>query len=143
MSKAPRRRAFNADLDDSFGGGGGFWGDEREDEGFDARDAEQFVNVMNNDRFGERRDGVALDDLGWPDLDDDFDDLQTLAPRPDDINRPASSASASSSPSSSRRVAPRRRVRPRLGRLAIVVSPGVVSPRRRRVQRAMVIRRRG
>ena len=52
---------------------------------------------MNNDRFGERRDGVALDDLGWPDLDDDFDDLQTLAPRPDDINRPASSASASSS----------------------------------------------
>ena len=99
VSNAPRRRAFNADLDDSFGGGGGFWGDEREDEGFDARDAEQFVNVMNNDRFGERRDGVALDDLCWPDLDDDFDDLPTLAPRPDDIDRPASSASASSSSS--------------------------------------------
>ena len=37
---------------------------------------------MNNDRFGERRDGVALDDLGWPDLDDDFDDLPTLVPSP-------------------------------------------------------------
>jgi transcription antitermination factor NusA-like protein len=86
-NNASRRHAFNDDLDDSFGGGGGgFWGDEREDDGFDARDAEQFANVMNNDRFGERRDGIALDDLGWPDLDDNFDDLPSLNPRLDRLD---------------------------------------------------------
>jgi len=96
-NNAPRRHAFNDDLDDSFGGGGGgFWGDEREDDGFDARDAEQFANVMNNDRFGERRDGVSLDDLGWPDLDDDFDDLPSLNPRLDRVDDgPSTSASTS------------------------------------------------
>lgn len=68
-----RGSSFNDDLNDGFDyNSGGFWGDEREED-FGRVDAERFTNILNDDRFGERRQGIVLDDLGWPEF-DEFDD---------------------------------------------------------------------
>ena len=82
-----RRSSFNDDLDDGFGNGS-FWGRDEEDAGFDSRDAEDFTNILSENRYSEKQSqGVVLDDLGWPEL-PEFDSLKVstddnaVAPRP-------------------------------------------------------------
>lgn len=79
-SRSSRRSSsFNDDPGDGFDyGSGGFWGDDRDDE-FGATAAEKFADILKDDRFGERRQGVVLDDLGWPEF-DEFEDMPTSKP---------------------------------------------------------------
>jgi hypothetical protein len=69
-------------------GNGSFWGRDEEDAGFDSRDAEDFTNILSENRYSEKQSqGVVLDDLGWPEL-PEFDSLKVstddnaIAPRP-------------------------------------------------------------
>ena len=78
-----RRSSFNDDLDDAFDNGS-FWGRDEKDAGFDSRDAEEFTNILSENRYNEKQSqGVVLDDLGWPDL-PEFDSLKVSAEDDDD-----------------------------------------------------------
>jgi N utilization substance protein A len=75
---------FNDDLDDRFDNGA-FWGGDDRDfddvDDFDSQDARDFTDILSEGKYGEKKQGIELDELGWPEL-PDLDDLTGASSKP-------------------------------------------------------------